>query len=167
VSAAMSELVPESARAMVGRVTAGPVTATITAKESQRYAQAVDDLNPVYFDEDAARDAGHRTLVCPPTFLDHVVVQGRPVSQLREDGLFTGGGSGGGLGLRRVMFGGQEWDWLAPAHVGDEVTATQRLASIEEKQGSKGPFVLVTWETTFTDQAGEVLARCRLQGISR
>jgi acyl dehydratase len=163
----MSELVPESAREMIGRVTAEPVTATITAKESQRYAQAVDDLDPLYFDESAARAAGYRTTTCPPTFLDHVVVQGRPLSQLREDGLFGGGGSGGGLGLRRVMFGGQEWDWLAPVHVGDEITATQRLASIEEKQGGKGPFVLVTWETTYTDQDGEVVARSRLQGISR
>jgi acyl dehydratase len=163
----MSELVPESARAMVGQVTAAPVTAVITAKESQRYAQAVDDLNPLYFDEAAARAAGYRTVICPPTFLDHVVVQGRPLSQVREDGLFGSGGSGGGLGLRRVMFGGQEWDWLAPVHVGDEVTATQRLAAIEEKQGGKGPFVLVTWETTFTDQHGDVVARYRLQGISR
>lgn len=163
----MSELVPDSARARVGQVTSGPVTALITAKESQRYAQAVDDLDPVYFDEEAARTAGYRTIVCPPTFLDHVVVQGRPVSQLREDGLFAGDGSGAGLGLKRVMFGGQEWDWLAPVHVGDEITATQRLASIEEKQGGKGPFVLVTWETTYTDQTGEVVARARLQGISR
>ena len=163
----MSELVPGSARAKVGQVTSGPITALITAKESQRYAQAVDDLDPVYFDEEAARAAGYRTLICPPTFLDHVVVQGRPVSELREDGLFGDGGSSGGLGLKRVMFGGQEWDWLAPVHVGDEITATQRLASIEEKQGSKGRFVLVTWETTYTDQTGEVVARSRQQGISR
>ena len=60
------------------------------------------------------------------------------------------------------------WGQRAPALCWEtNVTATQRLASIEEKQGSKGPFVLVTWETTFTDRAGEVLARCRLQGISR
>lgn len=163
----MSDLVPPQAREMVGQVIGEPVTATITAKESQRYAQAVDDLDPLYFDEAAARAAGYRTIICPPTFLDHVVVQGRPVSQLREDGLFGGGGSGRGLGLRRVMFGGQEWDWLAPVHVGDEVTATQRLASIDEKQGSKGPFVLITWETTYTNQAGHVVARSRLQGISR
>jgi acyl dehydratase len=69
--------------------------------------------------------------------------------------------------MKRVMFGGQEWDWLAPVHVGDTVTATQRLAAIEEKQGGQGPFALVTWETTFVNQHGDTVARCRLQGISR
>jgi acyl dehydratase len=105
-------------------------------------------------------------LICPPTFLDHVVVVGRPVAQLRPDGLFRNPESVG-VGMRRVMFGGQQWEWLAPVHVGDTVTAIQRLAAIEEKEGGKGPFALVTWETTYTNQDEEVVARARLQGISR
>jgi acyl dehydratase len=159
-------LVPPEARAMIGQVTAGPASALITAREAQRYAQAVDDLNPVYFDEDAARAAGYRTLVAPPTFLEHAVVQGRDVGQLRTDGLFRNPESQG-LALKRVMFGGQEWEFLAPAYVGETVTAVQHLTDIVEKDGSKGPFVLVTWETTFTNDAGTVVARCRQQGISR
>jgi acyl dehydratase len=159
-------LVPPEAWAMVGQVTVGPVTALVTQREAQRYAQAVDDLNPIYFDEQAARAAGHRTLVAPPTLLDHIVVDGRPVSELRTDGLFRSGGSRG-PSMKRVMFGGQEWDWSAPVYVGDTITATQRLAAIEEKQGGKGPFALVTWETTFVNQDRDVVARCRLQGISR
>src|SRR5215217_4569727 len=125
-------LVPPEARAMVGEVTVGPVTALVTAREAQRYAQAVDDLNPVYFDEDAARAAGHRTLIAPPTFLEHVVVQGRGVADMRVDGLFRDP-AGKGPALKRVMFGGQEWEFLAPAHVGDTVTAVQRLTDIAEK----------------------------------
>jgi acyl dehydratase len=159
-------LVPPEAKAMIGQVTAGPTTALVTARETQRYAQAVDDLNPVYFDEEAARAAGYRTLVAPPTYVEFAVVEGRAVGDMREDGLFRGASSGG-LGLKRVMFGGQEWEFLAPVHVGDTVTATQRLSDIAEKEGSKGPFVLVTWETTYTDQSGTVLARARQQGISR
>ena len=162
----MSDLVPPEARALVGKELSAPVSAVITAKESQRYAQAVGDLNPLYFDEAYAQAAGYRTMTCPPTFLDHVVVEGRPLGDLREDGLFRQP-DGPSLGLRRVMFGGQEWDWLAPVHVGDTVTATKRLAAIDEKSGGKGPFVLVTWETTFTNQEGDVVARSRLQGISR
>jgi acyl dehydratase len=162
----VTDLVPPEARALVGTVVAEPVTAEITAKESQRYAQAVGDLNPLYFDEAAARAAGYRTLVCPPTFVEHALVVGRPLDELRVDGLSraTGGPS---LRLKRVMFGGQEWDWVAPVHVGDTITAVQRLAAIEEKDGSKGPFVLVTWERTYTNQDGDVVARSRQQGISR
>jgi acyl dehydratase len=151
---------------MLGTITSGPRTAPITAKESQRYAQAVGDLNPVYFDEEAARAAGYDGLVCPPTFLDHVTVEGRPLGELRPDGLFTAA-ERSALAMDRVMFGGQEWDFLAPAHVGDTITATQRLTGIDEKLGSKGPFVLVTWETEFVNQRGELVARSRLAGIGR
>ena len=151
---------------MIGRVTAGPATALITARDSQRYAQAVDDLNPVYFDEEAARAAGHRTLVVPPTFLEYAVVEGGGVGDLRPDGLFTNP-SRPNLALNRVMFGGQEWEFLAPTYAGDTITAVEHLADIVEKEGSRGPFALVTWETTYTDQDGNVVARARRQGISR
>lgn len=159
-------LVPPEARAMIGRVTAGPATGEITARDAQRYAQAVDDLNPVYFDEAAARAAGYRTLVAPPTYLEYAAVAGRSVGDMREDGLFRNE-QGADLALKRVMFGGQEWDFLAPVHVGDTITAVEHLADIVEKEGSKGPFALVTWETTYTDQDGNVVARARRQGISR
>jgi acyl dehydratase len=159
-------LVPPDAAALIGTVTSGPTTVVVTAREAQRYAQAVDDLNPVYFDEAAAVAAGHRTLVAPPTFLDHAVVRGRAVADLRTDGMFADR-DGPALPMKRVMFGGQEWEWFAPVHVGDTITAVQRLRAIEEKQGSKGPFAVVTWETTFTNQAGDEVARARLQGISR
>jgi acyl dehydratase len=159
-------LVPASARAMIGEVTAGPRSAELTARDAQRYARAVDDLNPLYFDEAAARAAGYRTLVAPPTFLDHVTVEGGEVADMRTDGIFAGAEQRGPQ-LGRVMFGGQEWDWLEPAYVGDTITATQRLTAIDEKSGAKGPFVLVTWETEYTNQHGTVVARSRQQGISR
>lgn len=159
-------LIPPESAALVGSVLGAARTAEITAKESQRYAHAVDDLNPVYFDEDAARAAGYRGLVAPPTFVSHVVVQGGPLSELRPDGLF---GSGGGvrLAVERIMFGGEEWDFLGPAHVGDVITAETRLAGLDEKQGSKGPFVRMVNETTYTNQDGEVVARARQIGIAR
>ena len=159
-------LVPPEVRALVDTVTTAPVTVVVTAREAQRYAQAVDDLNPVYFDEDAAAAAGYRTLVAPPTFIDHAIVAGRPVADLRTDGMFRNP-DGPSLPMKRVVFGGQEWEWLAPVYVGDTISAVQRLAGIEEKVGSKGSFALVTWETTFTNQAGDEVARARVQGISR
>ena len=71
------------------------------------------------------------------------------------------------LRVSRTMFGGEEWDFLCPVHVGDRITATGRLAGLDEKQGSKGPFVRITRETTFTNQDGEVVARTRQIGIAR
>jgi len=162
----VSSLIPPEALAMVGRE-GRPVEADITATGAQRYAQAVGDLNPVYFDDDAARAAGYRSAIAPPTYVQYALVQGRALDQIREDGLFTGGESGPRLRVSRTMFGGEEWDFLEPVHLGDRITARSRLAALDEKQGSKGPFVRITRETVFTNQDGVVVARSRQIGIAR
>lgn len=159
-------LIPDETAARVGEVAAGPVQATITAVGAQRYAQAVGDLNPIYFDEAAARAAGHPALVAPPTYVQHAVVQGRSLDDVGVDGLFIGDAPLR-LEVARVMFGGEEWDFPATAYVGDTITAETRLVAIDQKDGSKGPFVRITRETTYTNGAGTVVARSRQIGIAR
>ena len=56
------------------------------------------------------------------------------------------------------MFGGEEWEFRAPVLVGDTITAQRRLGAVEEKDGRSGPFVLLHYETTFTNQRDEVVA---------
>jgi len=163
---ASQSLIPAETAARVGEVLAGPVTATVTAEGAQRYAQAVGDLNPIYFDEAAAIAAGYRTLVAPPTYVAYAVVQGRPLSETKVDGLFTGDVPIR-LEVARIMFGGEEWDFLAPVHIGDTVTAESRLAALDQKDGSKGPFVRITRETTYRNHDGEVVVRTRQIGIAR
>ncbi len=162
----MSSLIPDETRQQIGQLMQDPVTVEITARESQRYAMAVDDLNPVYFDEDAARAAGYRTIVAPPTFMGHAVAVTKPLSQLREDGIFRGGRHLR-LGVARVMAGGDDWEFVRPAYVGDVVTAETRLHSLDEHEGRSGPFVTTVVQTIFTDADGEVVARLRQTGIAR
>lgn len=159
-------LIPAETRARIGQLLADPVTVEIDRRESQRYAYAVGDVNPVYFDEAAARAAGHRTIIAPPTFVTHAVVPPRPNEELREDGLWRDVARVR-LDVERMMFGGEEWDFLEPVCVGDSVTAETRLADVDQKDGSKGPFVRVVRETTFTNQDGTVVARSRQIGIAR
>jgi acyl dehydratase len=160
-------LVPAETYALVGEPLGPPISAVITAREAQRYARAVGDLDPVYFDEAAAQAAGYRTLVAPPTFVGHVVVEGATLDDLRTDGLWKDRSRPVRLAVSRTMFGGEEWELLEPACVGDTITAQRRLGSVEEKSGSSGPFVLIRYETTFTNQHGDVVARSRLVGIAR
>jgi len=71
------------------------------------------------------------------------------------------------LRVKRMMFAGEEWEYLAPVYPGDSITATVRLESLEEKQGSSERFVLQTTETRYTNQHGVVVARARGRGIAR
>jgi acyl dehydratase len=160
-------LVPPETLAMVGAALGEPVSAVVTRREAQRYARAVGDLDPIYFDEDAARAAGYDGLVAPPTFVGHAVVEGATLDDLREDGLWIDRGRKLRLSVSRTMFGGEEWAFHLPVLVGDTVTAQRRLGAVEEKDGRSGPFVLLHYETTFTNQHDDVVAVSRLVGIAR
>ena len=152
---------------MVGEALGEPVSAVVTRREAQRYARAVGDLDPIYFDERAAADAGYDGLVAPPTFVGHAVVEGSALEDLREDGLWIDRSRKVRLGVSRSMFGGEEWEFRAPVLVGDTITAQRRLGAVEEKDGRSGPFVLLHYETTFTNQRDEVVAVSRLVAIAR
>lgn len=160
-------LVPEETRQLIGERLSDPLTATISAKEAQRFALAADDRNPLYFDEDAARAAGYRTTLVPPIFLAWSLTPPRPLDQVREDGLYRSGGRRVQLNVKRVMFGGEDWELLEPVYAGDTITSETRLKSLEEKEGSSGPFVLQVTETTYTNQDGTVVARAEGRSIAR
>jgi acyl dehydratase len=163
----MSDLIPDETRAMIGELLNEPVTATITAAAAQRFALAADDRNPLYFDETAAKEAGYRTTLVPPVFLAWSLNPPRPVAEVRVDGLYRGEGKRVSLNVKRVMFGGEEWEFLAPMYAGDTFTSATRLRSLEEKSGGSGPFVLQMTETTYTNQDGTLVAKALGRSIAR
>ena len=160
-------LIPPETRALVGKRLGGPVAATLHAHDAERFAHAAGDANPIYFDDAAARAAGYRARIVPPGFLVWALLPPRPLDALREDGLWRDEGPPLRLAVSRVLYGGEEWEYRAPAHTGDTITAETRLASLEEKTGGSGPFVLMTTETTYTNQASEIVAIARGRRIVR
>ena len=160
-------LIPPETRTMIGELLTAPLTATITAKEAQRFALAAEDLNPLYFDEGAARPAGYERTLVPPVFLAWSLAPARPPAEVRTDGLYRGEGRRVSLNVKRVMFGGEDWEFFEPVLAGDTITSETRLKSLEEKTGESGPFVLQMTETTYTNQHGNVVAKAIGRSIAR
>ncbi len=158
---------PPETRALVGERLGEPIAARIEAKDAERFAYAAGDLNPIYFDDAAARAAGHRGRIVPPGFLVWALAAPRPLSALAKDGLWRATGPPVRLQVARILYAGEEWEYRAPVYAGDTVRAETRLAALEEKSGSTGPFVLMTVETTYTNQANEVVAIVRGRQIAR
>ena len=159
-------LVTPEAKAMIGMETRRDV-GVVYQKEARRWAAAVGDLNPRYFDEDAAAEQGFRDTPIPPLFVSHVMLGVTIRDGLRHDGIPSRGG--GDIPLRnadRRMAGGEDYEFLAPIYPGDTLTAVSRIANIEEKTGRSGRFVLMTRETTYTNQHGEVVVRAHLSTIA-
>ena len=120
------------------------VTMHVERGKIREFARAIKDDNPVYFDEaHAQRTVGG--MMPPPTFTMTLGFwdDGRQRPLLTYD-------------VRRLLHGEQEFEYLAPIHAGDVLTATGRVADVFEKAGSRGgTMTFGLLETTFTNQRGE------------
>jgi acyl dehydratase len=68
---------------------------------------------------------------------------------------------------RGWLNGGNRFEYVEPVKVGDEITATTRMADAYEKAGSSGSLLFIIFETTFENQHGQVVAMLRGTAIRR
>jgi len=162
-----ASLIPPEAAARVGTVAATAV-GEVNRREWQRWAVSVKDHNPLWFDTDAARAAGYEDVVAPPLYVQYAVLGVTPLDQLRADG--SSGAASGNLSFPdapRRMAGGESTTFYLPCYHRDEITMVRTVESIVGKQGRSGPFVLVTWRTTYTNQRDELVAEASTSMIAR
>lgn len=163
-SVTQATALPATASALVGQVTwrgAG----TVRARDFQRWALAVGDLNPLYFDPAVASAQGHPALVMPPMFLPMVVRPLRALSDLRPDGSVPEYDLPG-LPPRR-MAGGEESTFHRAVHDGETLSAERILTDVVAKQGRSGAFLLATWTTTYSDERAERVAVTSFRLVAR
>lgn len=111
----------------------------ITRKEVRRYARAVEDGNPLFWDVEYARSQGHDDLVIPPNMPPSIleVGAGTPADDLRDDGLPPS------LGIDpefhdavHTMKGERELTFHQYATAGDRFIRESTFQDIYQKQGS-------------------------------
>lgn len=158
-------LITEEARAMIGQPLGDPVCGQVLRKEVERYAHAVGDENPLYFDPAYARAAGYRDTIVPPMFVEIFRRSAEPLTALREDGLSKSRQSPIPLRVNRVMAGGEEVEYLHPIYPGDTITGVTRLVDLIEKIGRSGPFVIIKRETIYTNQDGVIVMKNRNSSV--
>jgi acyl dehydratase len=130
----------------------GCVSFPIDRSKLAELAKAFGDDDPVWHDPEVARAAGFDGVPSPPTvtvLADHWRSGG--VTALVE---------AVGLDLSRVLHGEAAWEYLAPVRGGDELTARQVVADVTTREGKRGgSMTLVTIDTEFTNQLGELAVR--------
>jgi acyl dehydratase len=162
-------LIGDEARAAIGSEL-GRAVGTVVQKEFQRWAAAVGDRNPLYFDEDYARANGYRDVVMPPMYLAHVTGGVVDLDELRADGIPIRSGGSGSVQLPRCprrMAGGDDITFLEPVYAGDVITSVRSLAGLEQKSGRSGDFVLMHFRTTYTRDDGVLVAEAASSLIAR
>jgi acyl dehydratase len=126
---------------------------------AKRYAVAVDDLNPLYLDEEFARTSQYGTIVAPPGFFGWPVKQPSPrypqlmvdmMEALRE------------AGFPDILDGGTDFDFILPVRAGDMLVCSRNMSNIFTRAGSGGrQMAFYVIDSTYTNQEGNVVARVR------
>lgn len=110
------------------------VTYAVGREKIREYASSVGETNALYFDVDAAREAGHADVVAPPMFA--VVYAGRAITPALFDPEV-------GIDFAHMLHAGQEFEWGPLVVAGDEITTTTTVAEITER-GGMGSYVFRT-----------------------
>ena len=143
-----SAVTPEL-KALVGKEFP-PTTWEVAKGDIIRFAQAIEDPNPLWNDEKQARRSRYGGLIAPPTFLASLVNE--EATRLLFDMPTP---------LKRVLNGGNELEWYQPVRPGDRITVTEKVVNLREGQGTLGHMLFIITEVNYANQLGEAVARGR------
>jgi acyl dehydratase len=121
----------------------------------RRFAQAIGDSNPLWQDEEYARKRRYGGIIAPPLYLNDaglVKFVDRLVDMCPD---------------KANINGGTDLEYYGLMRPGDTITTVAKLSEVKEKTGKTGVMIFLTVEVTYTNQRGELVARCRNTFIRR
>jgi acyl dehydratase len=105
----------------------------------RRFTRAVGDDNPLWRDGNIA----------PPTFTLSIGFE-QFVDDLMKLTPFN-----------TVLMGSTEIESYQPMKLGDVITVVFKISNLRERKGQMGQMAFMTFESTYKNQQGELVARCR------
>ncbi len=128
----------------------------------RKFALAIGDHNPLYFDQEYARNSKYGGIIAPPTLICETWQYF--VGELDEIGTPSKRPT---LPLGLEIRGENEYTFLQPMRPDDVITARYRVADIRERQARSGKLIFLVVEVTFSNQQGETIAVNRETSIFR
>jgi acyl dehydratase len=114
----------------------------------RRFAEALGDFNPVYYDEEYARACGYPTIVAPPTF----PASFHSAADLRE--LL-------GVGIKSLLHAEQGFEYERPILAGDRIYVSTKVADVQERTGPAGKMDVAVIEDEGRDEEGKLVFKAR------
>jgi acyl dehydratase len=129
-------------------------TVTVNAEDIRKFAEAMEDLNPLYLDVESARAAGYPNVIAPPLFC--MKMRGGPMKP--EVPLEAGLAS---------VHAGQDIEFADEIYAGQTYTITAKIAEAYEKTGRSGPLGIIVREVDIKDANGNKVVVLRERQIVR
>ena len=108
-------------REMIGFAYPPSDTLLVTKERIAQFARALGDDNPIYFDDGAAKSAGHPTVCAPPTF--PMVITMAAMEKSFHDPTLN-------MDYSRVVHSDQRFEYARPIRVGDQLVVTTIIEDI-------------------------------------
>ena len=136
-----------------------PVVWEVERGKIRELAKAIGDPNPIFQDREAARKEGYKDTPAPATFLTVPMMWSTSMPFVITDLA---------INFMMVLHGEEEYEYYREIYPGDVITATPKIAAIEEKTSKSGRKMdMVTVELLYTNQRNEKVARARSLLVER
>jgi acyl dehydratase len=126
----------------------------VSREKIKEFADSIGDTNPVHLDAEAARSAGYKDVLAPPTFL--TIINLRAINVIIHDPEL-------GLDYGRMVHGDQSFSFTRPVQAGDRLTVTTTIDEITTRMGSD--FIWIRAEINTED--GELVCTTRASLVVR
>jgi acyl dehydratase len=162
-------MLPEEVAQFIGKPMGSSVF-EIQEEAIRRFADAVDDPNPLYWDEEYAKKSKYGAIIAPPGFISSPWFSDRPTkwpgkSVASSEAIF---GLSPALtkalakaGYSRLLDGGIEYEFFKQILAGDIITSSTIIKDIIGRESAAGKTAFLITETTYIDQKGELVAKAR------
>ena len=152
--------VPEKLKQYIGKIDP-PHVREVEKGSIRRYADAVGNDNPLYYDEEYAKESPYGSIIAPPGFFGWAA-KTVPSSE-GIVGLMTGLIEAGYAG---ILDGGMSYDFYLPVRAGDTLVASPKVKDVTLKTG-KTEMMISQFETTYLNQNGDLVAKAYQTLIGR
>ena len=141
-------------RKKIGHVS-GPDVQHVDAGAIAKFARAIGETNPLYFDEAYAKTTRFGGIVAPPTFASRFITPLLPGEMFDFD-----------VPLRRALHSDDIGENDIPVRPGDIISTTARYADVFLKQGRNGLLLFQAADLTCVNQNGHRVALIRMLSVN-
>jgi acyl dehydratase len=127
---------------------------SVTAEEIRALAEATGDMNPLYVDSSAARQAGYADCIAPPLFC----------MKIRGERALPDAEIGPGL---VSLNAGSEFEFYDEIYAGRTYAVSVKITDVYEKTGRSGPLGVLVRELLIRDAAGNPVVLMRERRMVR
>ena len=116
----------------------------------RQFAEAIGDDNPIYKDAEVAQKQGYKDIVAMPTFTTVPILWTGTLFKVFDELQLV---------LTRITHAEQWYEYYQDIVVGDELKGIMEIKEITEKKGKSGNLEFIRFETTFTNQHGQLVSK--------